>query len=684
MSLTSALSVVAPTAALIEDDALRGVGSLLDPQTLVVVGPSDRHPALIRNLLRGTVDTMGVHPTRAVVGGMRCVPRVSDLPVVPETAILAVGHRHVEAALQDLIEAGVRGIVLPGLGNEAGDEVSAVVERVTAIVAASDLAVLGQNCMGVARPGASAWIGTLPDTFLPGRVSVVAQSGSVAEAFSTLGPRIGFRSVVSTGSEMNRDAADFLAYFADDPGTGAVGLFLESVRRPQAFLRALDLCAQRDKPVVCLKVGRSRAAARVALAHTGALVGSGTSFSAVLRRFGALEVSDFQEMAELLEVLGAPRAVKGVRVAAVSESGGECGLLADAAEAHGLTFEPFPEAVAAGITERFPTLNRPQNPLDVWGVDLPEVVFPGTLEVLAASGSYDVLIGQVDLSAHRGSAENVWCEMVVRSLGGLADRYAVAPVVVSVASVDAPPHIAAAARECGVPLLRGISRALGVLSLLGSRRRPAPWSPAGKATRKPRLPGSGAMAEYDSALVLEEYGVPFGPRRRAASPQEAAEAAVTLGFPVVVKVDGPAHKASSGGVVLDLCTPAEVAAAARRLGPVLVARQVPAGLEVYCGMSRDSGFGAMFTVGFGGSDVEARTPAICMGPLDELTAGALVEQAALPAFVRPDLVRVLLGLSRLAAEHPEVVEIDVNPLIAGVDGLVAVDALIVIDAEEAP
>ncbi|MGN6131881.1 MAG: CoA-binding protein, partial [Nocardioidaceae bacterium] len=318
--------------------ALRPVDALLRPNAIAIIGPSERHPALVRNLLRGGPPAVGVHPTRAAVEGLKCVPRISDLATVPDVAVVAVGHRHVDAVLHQLVDIGVRAVVLPGLGSEAAQEAGPVVGRVRALVEASGIAVLGHNCMGLATDGASAWIGSLPDTFLSGRVSVVSQSGSVAEAFTTLGPRVGFRSVVSTGSEMNRDAADFVADFAHDPGTAALGLFLESVRRPQAFLRALDLCARHDKPVVCLKVGRSQAAARVALAHTGALVGSSSAFSSVLRRFGVLEVSDVQEMVEVLELLGAPRRVRGTRLAAVSESGGECGLLADSAEAHGMVF----------------------------------------------------------------------------------------------------------------------------------------------------------------------------------------------------------------------------------------------------------------------------------------------------------------------------------------------------------
>ena len=168
---------------------------------------------------------------------------------------------------------------------------------------------------------------------MPGHVACVAHSGSIAEAFLAAGPRVGFRTVVSAGSELSRDLADFVAFLAADEGTKAIGLFVETIRRPEAFAAALALAAEAGKPVVCLKVGRSQAAARAAFAHSGAVVGSARAFSALLRHHDALEVTDFHELLETLEVLGRKRWPRGLRIAGVSESGGECGLLADHGEA---------------------------------------------------------------------------------------------------------------------------------------------------------------------------------------------------------------------------------------------------------------------------------------------------------------------------------------------------------------
>ena len=218
---------------------------------------------------------------------------------------------------------------------------------------------------------------------------------------------------MSSGAERPFDAADFLAFFAKDRSTRALGLFLETVRRPEAFVDALRQCAEAGKPVVCLKVGRSEAAARAALSHTGALVGSERAFSAVLRRYAAIEVDDFHELVETLEILGRRHWPRGPRIAGISESGGECALLADQAEAAGIPFEPLSHELARALSEAFPNYLAPGNPLDAWGIADETEVYPRSLELLAASGEFDVLLAQVDLSQFRDLTNDEWCELTL-------------------------------------------------------------------------------------------------------------------------------------------------------------------------------------------------------------------------------------------------------------------------------
>ena len=484
------------------------------------------------------------------------------------------------------------------------------------------------------------------------------------------------------GAEAVTDSADYLSFFAEDPGTRAVGLFLETVRRPGPFVDALRACAEAGKPVACLKVGRSEAAARAALSHTGALVGSDRAFSAVLARNSAIEVGDFHELLETLEILGRRRLPAGGRIAGISESGGECALLADQAEAAGIPFQPLAPALAAALTEAFPNYLAPGNPLDGWGVADETEVYPKSLELLAESGDYDVLVALADLSQFRDATNDEWLELTLRTLARLAGEHdGMFCAMTTVHSADPPRAFQELSRELDVPLLRGPRDAMRALAGVVGRR---PYDPIAAPAETPDVSdllavGPGALPEHESAVVLERFGVPFAERRRAATPDEAAAVAAEIGSPVVVKVDGAAHKARAGGVVLGVSSPEEAAEAARRLGGVvLVARQAEPGREVLCGMTRDPDFGPILAVGRGGIAVEAHDDvALSSAPLDNASAERLVAEARV---VDPHgvVAATLVAISDCAVGNPRIESIEVNPLIVSESGTTAVDALVVV------
>lgn len=657
---------------------------LLFPRSVAIVGASPRNEDAVLNALDARIPAFGVNPGRADVLGLRCWPSIADLPEVPETAMLVVGHERVEAALAEALSAGVRAFVVPGVGAEAGPAGPQIAARLETMARAAGAAMIGPNCMGVAVPGGtSLWIGRPPETTAAGHVAILCQSGSIADAFISLGGRIGIRCVVSLGAEAVTGVAELLSFFAGDAGTRAIGIFLESVRRPEAFVRGLAACAAAGKPVVCLKVGRSEAAARAALTHTGALVGSGRVFSAVLRRYGAIEVDDFHELTETLEILGRERWPRGTRVAAVSESGGECALLADQAELAGIPYHPLSPALAARLRERFPNYVEPGNPLDAWAVAPAEEVYPGSLELLAASEEFDVLQAQVDLSQFRDQGNDGWCELTIRALVEHAQAHDLFPVATSVHNADPPLAFQQLARDLDLALLRGPRDALIALAKV-AQWRPVPIDEVAgpPAEGAESISGAGPLPEHESSAILERYGVRFAPHRRAATPAEAAAAATEIGFPVVVKIDGVAHKAREGGVVLGVETPEGVAAAAERLGGnVLVARQLAPGLEAFVGMTRDPAFGPILAVGRGGVEIESVDQSVSVAaPVDLESARLLVSEAGFTAGV-DDLAAALVAVSRLATTHPEIVEIDVNPLLVDGDRATAVDALIVLREE---
>jgi acetyltransferase len=652
---------------------------LLFPRSIAVVGASPRNVAAVETVLASRVRAFGVNPNRDEVAGLPCFPSVADLPEPPECAFLMVNHERVEDAFEEAATAGGRAFVVPGVGAEAGTAATPTTERLAARARELGATMLGPNCMGFFAPdGPAAWNGRPQDTTAAGHVAVLCQSGSIADAFLSLGGRIGLRCVVSSGAEAVTDAADFLAFFAEDEGTHAVGLFLETVRRPDAFVDALRRCAEAGKPVACLKVGRSEAAARAALSHTGALVGSDRAFSAVLRRYAAIEVGDFHELVETLEILGRERRPRGVRIAGISESGGECALLADQAEAAGIPFEPLPVNLVTDLNAAFPNYLAPGNPLDAWGIADETEVYPRSLELLARSHGFDVLLAQADLSQFRDRTNDEWCELTLRTLARLRDEHdGLFCAMTTVHSADPPRRFQELARELDVPLLRGPRDAM--LALARVARRP-PFEPPTRreiADVADLLGPAGTLPEHESALVLERLGIPFAARRRAATPEAAAAAAAEIGVPVVVKSDGPAHKARAGGVVLGVRSPDEAAAAARRIGgPVLVAQQVEGGMEVLCGVTRDPDFGPVVAVGRGGVDVEeVDSVVLSSAPLDAACAVRLVAEAGVedPHGI---VAETVIALGDLALEHPRIAAVEVNPLIVTVSATIAVDALV--------
>ena len=206
------------------------IRSLLFPDTIAVVGASPRNVAAVETLVASGVRAWGVNPNRDEVAGLRCYPSVAELPELPDCALLMVNHERVESAFEEAAAAGVRAFVVPGVGAESGEAAKPTTERLAQRARELGATLLGPNCMGFFVPGGTAaWNGRPQGTTAPGHIAVLCQSGSIADALLSLGGRIGLRCVVSSGAEAVTDAADFLAFFAEDPGTRAVGLFLETV-----------------------------------------------------------------------------------------------------------------------------------------------------------------------------------------------------------------------------------------------------------------------------------------------------------------------------------------------------------------------------------------------------------------------------------------------------------------------
>ncbi len=664
------------------------------PRSVAIYGISDRTSQRIaQNMTVDGVPFYGINPTKDEACGIKCYPSMADCPGVPEMVVMGVGHGRIDAAIEDVLSVpGVRAIVTPGLGNEAGAEGTEVSDRIKKRLDGTGIAMVGPNCMGIATPGyPSPWIGTLTENFVAGPVATLVHSGSIGEILVSLGPRIGFRTVVSAGNETVTDVADMMAYFADDPDCRVVGLFLEAVRRPAAFEAALQRIAENGKVAVVLKVGTSEMGRLAALAHTGAMVGSDRSFSAMLRYYNAIRCDDFAVWLEHLEVFSRARPPAGKRVGAITNSGGEGEYFADKAEQAGIPMQPFSKDLRERLLAEFPNfvdIEHVGNPVDCWAIDEYPVVFRRVLELMAESGEFDVLVSANDHSHWLVGDERGLPTDIAGYLLDATRGTEIFPCVITVTTADPPAEDLRWAREHDIPILKS---SLPGLRALAARLNHVRRVPASREVQSAEpLSGQGAMSEFDSAVVAAGYGMRFPRMERCGSADEAAEAADRIGYPVVVKIDNVAHKARVDGVALNLLDASQVREAAKRMGgAVIVAEQVRGGIETLVGVVRDPEYGPVIVVGVGGGLAEAlELFSASLAPLDHDGARELVK--SLPALdsllggeVPAGLIDAIVAVSQMAAEHPEIAEIDINPLLVSPERAVALDCLIVLPSEGA-
>ncbi len=625
---------------------------------------------------------------------------------------------------------------------EGGAAAAQMQREVREIALRHGLAILGPNCMGmIDRTSNSAvYIGDVNPWAPRGHVAGIAQSGSVTDAFIHFGTRIGFSRIIGAGSEVVLDLCDYVAYCLDDPETHAIILFVEGFKRPERFLALADRALELGKPIMALKVGRSPQAQAAAVAHSGSLAGEARATDAALAAAGVVRCNDLDALFEAAELhAGCDRMGRTVgrgRTGIVTVSTGEASLIADTAERVGTSLPPVPAAAREAILRDLPTLGYIGNPIDPWGATDEHVAYPAVLEAFAASGGYDVLAMVHDFPYRSLAGEVAVAKGVTAALiEATRDRPDVLPVYVSLTSGEPTPEILAMlAAAGGVPVLRGTAEALAaiagrttweaqrVVRTADGPRRPT-W-PALAADRTPLghdpsfaghdltldRPLDGApeagpiqvLPELESLQLLAQAGLPMVHAQPVSDPAGAVAAAEAIGFPVVLKLDATtlAHKTELGGVRLGLADAAAVRLAAQELlalgrSPaiglrgLLVEPQAQAGVELIVGLKRDEQFGPIALAGLGGVFAEALDDvALELAPLTRAAAGAMLGRLrgarildgarGRPAVNRAALVDLIVALGRLGWERPDLLEVDLNPVIATEAGVLAVDALVVL------
>jgi acyl-CoA synthetase (NDP forming) len=615
---------------------------------------------------------------------------------------------------------------------EGGEAAAAMQLEVARIARAHGIALLGPNCMGVIDlvANSATYIGDVSPYMPRGGVAGIAQSGSVSDAFVHSGDRIGFSRIISCGSEVVLDVCDYLAYCLDDPETSSVILFLEGFKRPERFLALADRALELGKPIMAVKVGRSDQAQAAAVAHTGSLAGETRVTDAALDAAGVIRCRDLDELLETAELVeGIRRTGRRVgrgRAGVVTVSTGEASLIADLVPETGLVLPPITAAARAAILETLPTMGYIGNPLDPWGAAETAAAYGAAFEAMAASGAYDVLALVHDFPYRSLPSEvNTANEVATALLAATADRPGILPVYVSLTSGEPPPETKALLDSVGrgAPLLRGAVEAFRAIAEVArwearhaGRVEGRPWRGSWPALaadrtsygadpaptlRRARPPA--AMSEPESLAFIRATGIAVSEATAVGDAAAAVRVARTIGRPVALKLDavGLAHKSDVGGVALGLRGDDAVYGAAltlletgRRRGlavrGLLVEAMAPPGVELILGLRRDAQFGPAVLVGLGGSLTEVLDDVVIrLAPVDAAAAGAMLDGLrgsrilgavrGRPAVDRGALIEMLMALGRLGMERPDVLEVDLNPVIASASGAIAVDALVVLE-----
>ncbi len=553
--------------------------------------------------------------------------------------------------------------------------------------------MLGPNCLGVYDAAAELDLGT--NDFVPGALGIISQSGNLALEMSLLAAQygIGVSRFASLGNEADIDAAELVEAFASDENTKVIGVYCEDFHDGRAFARAGAAAVAAGKHVVLLAAGGSEAGARAAASHTGALASDAAAVSAACRAARILEVATPKELVDRALACLAPHRPRGRRVAIVGDGGGTGVVAADLVTAAGLELPRLSSALAERLLSIAPTVVA-TNPVDLAGAG--EQDFWNFARVNAAvleSGEVDCVVftGYFGGYSQMNEAFSDKETEVAHEIARLAETNGCA-LLAQAMYWDSPP--ARALRAGGVPVYRDIEAVVDTLRHLVEHDEVPDAGIPDPGVAAPPVAGN---AYYEARELLAAAGIPFAPARRATSVDEVRTAAADLGYPVVVKALGLLHKSDEGGVALGLDDDEAVFAAAsemqKRLRPegftVETFVDVAGSVELIVGCKRDPRFGPVVLVGVGGVYAELLHDvrlALAPAGADELEAlflslrGAGVLTGArgrVPVDLRA-AAEAAAALSRVAAAHPEIAEIEINPLLATPTGVIGLDARIVL------
>jgi len=701
--------------------SVRNLDALFNPQSVAVVGASNRPGSVgavvMRNLLQGGFagPVMPVNPSSQAVSGVLAYRDVSELPVTADLAVVAVPAKIVPSVIEELGRQGTRAAIVlsAGMNSQTTDSGQTLQDEMVAIARRHRLRILGPNCLGMIVPGIGLNASFAHTDCLPGRIAFVSQSGGLSTAVLDYAKSygIGLSHFLSLGDLADIDFADVMDYLGSEPEVSAILLYIESITDARAFMSA-GRAAARNKPVLVVKSGRFEEGAKAAASHTGALAGSDAVYDAAFRRAGMLRVYAIDELFDAVQTLARSRPLKGERLAILTNGGGPAVLAVDALIEQGGKLAQLGDAAVKALNEKMPATWSHANPVDIIG-DADGSRYSDALKVLLKDNQVDAVLvmhvptavasvtetAEATIEACRSSARNVLTSWMGQD------------------TVREPRRLFG---DAGIPTYFTPDRAIrGFMHVVRYNRNqellmqtpdsvPEQFTPATSTARlviqSAMASGREILSEAEAKAVLAAYGVPIVETHIASSPAHAAQVADVIGYPVVIKIlsNDITHKSDVGGVALDLESAEEVLRAAQAMNE-RVARRMPTArlsgftvqamsrrpgaFELIVGVSSDDVFGPTIMFGQGGKAVEViADSAVTLPPLNMALARAMIERTRVSRLLQgfrdvppADLDAVCLTLiqvSQLITDLPEVVELDINPLFADANGVLALDARI--------
>ena len=678
--------------------------ALLTPQSIAVVGASNKVGSLgydtVEMMLRGGFrgEIFPVNPRYDKILGLACYPNLNAVGEAVDLTVLCVAAKRLEKQVRAAIAADTKALVITANAVLEDDTSPCLEDRIAALCKDANIPVCGHNAMGFYNNdiGLRACGFSAPDDGVSGNIAFITQSGSVFSTLAHNDPQLRFNLAITTGRETVTPLAEYMDYALDQPSTEVLGIYLETVRKPSLFKAALRKAAERQIPVVAMKVGRSALGARFALSHSGGLAGDDDALQAVFDRYGVIRTKSLDELANTLLLHSRYSEIPQGGLVAIADSGGERNLLADVAQHVGITFAKLSENTMTKLGAMQEYGQEADNPLDPWGTGLDfERIFGQSMAVMMADDN--AAIGVLSQDLRDGYFLTEGCLQAIDIALAETDK----PLAwMTNFSGTRRGESTKALSDRGIPVLTGTRDALhAVRNFLNYRDyeyRPGRCPEAIHLDEIERLGNGSVLQEYDALSLLARVGIPTVTSHMVTNKSELELVVSEIKYPLVLKTatHGILHKTDVDGVVLNIHDFDSLIQAYDRMTEklgcrVLVQPMIPKDRELILGMKTDDTFGALVIVGAGGTLTEYMKDSFTILPdapkeeivskIERLRVYPILKGVRGARSVKIDaLLDTILKLGSLCQSLSGVVqEIDINPLHVSTDGVLALDALIV-------